>query len=102
MARRPRVRPPRNPFPSVRYGPGGAVATFDREEDVPEGWVDHPSKVQDPSEEPNDPSKGTKPAEANDGDAWAKHAPPAELLEDEDDDLPPVAPAPAPKKLKKR
>lgn len=32
-------------FPSFRYGPGGTSAIFDCEEDVPEGWEDHPSKV---------------------------------------------------------
>ena len=34
-------------WPSWRYGPGGAAAIFERPEDVPEGWEDHPSKVVD-------------------------------------------------------
>lgn len=32
-------------FPSWRYGPNGAADIFHREEDVPEGWYDHPSLV---------------------------------------------------------
>lgn len=32
-------------WPKHRYGPDGASALFDRAEDVPEGWADHPSKV---------------------------------------------------------
>ena len=34
-------------FPSFRYGPGGAAQIFQRAEDVPEGWFDHPSLVPD-------------------------------------------------------
>lgn len=37
-------------FPSWRFGPGGKSAVFDRAEDVPEGWADHPAKVK-----PTDP-----------------------------------------------
>ncbi len=36
-------------FPSWRYGPNGAAQIFESEEDVPEGWHDHPSHV--PQEE---------------------------------------------------
>lgn len=32
-------------FPSVRYGPGGQTITVNHEEEVPEGFVDHPSKL---------------------------------------------------------
>lgn len=32
-------------WPSWRYGPDGACKVFDREEDAPAGWEDHPSKV---------------------------------------------------------
>lgn len=39
-------------FPSCRYGPGGACAVFDCEEDVPAGWEDHPSKVKCAAEKP--------------------------------------------------
>lgn len=31
-------------WPSWRYGPKGEAQIFDREEDVPKGWKDHPSK----------------------------------------------------------
>ena len=31
---------------SWRYGPGGASAIFECEDDVPEGWTDHPCKVK--------------------------------------------------------
>ncbi len=31
-------------FPGWFYGPNGEAQIFDREEDVPEGWKDHPSK----------------------------------------------------------
>jgi len=39
-------------FPSWRYGPNGEAKIFEREEDIPEGWVDHPSKLQESTEEP--------------------------------------------------
>lgn len=32
-------------WPSCRYGPNDLCAIFEREEDVPAGWEDHPSKV---------------------------------------------------------
>lgn len=32
---------------SFRYGPGGQAKIFEREEDIPEGWFDHPSLVPD-------------------------------------------------------
>jgi hypothetical protein len=34
-------------YPSWRYGPNGAAQIFQSEEDVPEGWYDHPSLVPD-------------------------------------------------------
>lgn len=34
-------------WPSWRYGPKDQAAVFEREEDVPMGWEDHPSKVKD-------------------------------------------------------
>jgi hypothetical protein len=40
------------PWPSWRYGPDGASAVFETEQDVPAGWADHPDKV------------GTKPVKA--------------------------------------
>ena len=35
---------PKQLWPSFRYGPNGEAQIFDRAEDVPEGWEDHPSK----------------------------------------------------------
>lgn len=32
-------------WPSTRYGPNGQSRVFQNEEEVPSGWVDHPSKV---------------------------------------------------------
>lgn len=32
-------------WPAWYYGPNNAGAVFDKEADVPAGWVDHPSKV---------------------------------------------------------
>jgi len=32
-------------WPAWRYGPNGQSDIFQREEDVPEGWVDHPDNV---------------------------------------------------------
>lgn len=46
-------------FPSWRYGPDGASAVFEREEDVPAGWADHPCKVKG----------GDPPAEAEEAKA---------------------------------
>lgn len=48
------------PFPSWRFGPNGQSAVFESEDDVPTGWVDHPSKLKDEKPEPN----GTKTAVA--------------------------------------
>ena len=33
--------------PTWRYGPGGAAAIFTDPNDVPAGWKDHPSKVEE-------------------------------------------------------
>lgn len=33
-------------FPRWAYGPGGQAQIFERAEDIPEGWEDHPSKVR--------------------------------------------------------
>lgn len=59
-------------FPSWRYGPDGEAAIFDDEDDVPAGWVDHPSKVKggdkaayveaDPLDHDGDGSPGGSPA----------------------------------------
>ena len=36
-----------NAWPKWFFGPAGASDIFESAEDVPEGWVDHPSKVPD-------------------------------------------------------
>jgi hypothetical protein len=36
---------PKTYWPSWRYGPGGVAGVFQSEDDVPEGWTDHPAKV---------------------------------------------------------
>ena len=47
-------------FPSFRYGPDGQAQVFEREEDVPPGWEDHPSKVKasDPFDHDGDGKPG--------------------------------------------
>ena len=42
-------------WPSWRYGPDGQEGIFHKEEDVPEGWVDHPAKVGVEPESPKPP-----------------------------------------------
>lgn len=67
-------------WPSWRYGPFEESAVFECEADVPEGWVDHPSKVTyskkatpTPSPTPDQPPAHT-PTEARpgevDADGW--------------------------------
>lgn len=34
-------------WPAWRYGPGGKSDVFKSADDVPEGWADHPSKVDE-------------------------------------------------------
>lgn len=38
---------PERAAPQVFYGPGDTSRVFQPEEDVPEGWEDHPRKVAD-------------------------------------------------------
>lgn len=48
-------------FPSWRYGPGGEARVFDRADDVPEGWEDHPRGLPDfadPLDHDGDGEKG--------------------------------------------
>lgn len=35
-----------NQFPQWAYGPGGAADVFNSADEIPAGWVDHPSKVK--------------------------------------------------------
>jgi hypothetical protein len=54
-------------FPSWRYGPKGESAVFESENDVPDGWHDHPSKHEkgakaEPKQTKSAPKKaGRKP-----------------------------------------
>ncbi len=46
-------------WPSWRYGPNGAADIFERADDVPAGWVDHPGKLAaDPLDHDGDGRKG--------------------------------------------
>ena len=52
-------------FPTWAYGPGGQADIFHREEDIPAGWVDHPSKVEDKAAKPaKAPEPAKQPAKA--------------------------------------
>jgi hypothetical protein len=52
-------------WPSCRYAPDGEGGfkseIFQKEEDVPEGWVDSPSKVMAPVEEKSAPKTKRRP-----------------------------------------
>lgn len=52
-------------WPAWFYGPDGAAEIFECAEDVPAGWVDHPSKVADaPQPEPEpEPVEEREPTE---------------------------------------
>lgn len=67
-------------WPSWRFGPGGKKAVFESEDDVPAGWVDHPSKVgkAEPKAEPKPATKRTRKPKAEPKPA-AKQAPVANL-----------------------
>lgn len=45
-------------FPSWRYGPGGQQQVFQHAEQVPDGWVDHPSKLAAKDRPKGDDAKG--------------------------------------------
>lgn len=45
-------------FPAWRYGPNGASDTFNSEADVPAGWQDHPSKVENQGKSSQTPVVG--------------------------------------------
>lgn len=46
-------------WPAWYYGPRGGAAVFEREEDVPGGWLDHP--FADPLDHDGDGKKGGSP-----------------------------------------
>lgn len=39
-------------WPSWRYGPNGEAGVFESEDDVPEGWLGHPSEHVKPEPDP--------------------------------------------------
>lgn len=51
-------------WPAWYYGPKGAAKVFTKQDDVPDGWVDHPSKVGKKTakadEDPVEPVKAGK------------------------------------------
>lgn len=50
-----KVEKPKRSAPQVFYGPGDVSRVFQPDEDLPEGWEDHPRKVADfvdPAAEP--------------------------------------------------
>jgi hypothetical protein len=55
-------------WPSWRYGPNGQAEIFQSEDQVPEGWADHPSKVGAepavPLQDDDDDDDGALTAEA--------------------------------------
>lgn len=74
------------PFPAFRYGPNGASVIVQNENETPEGWVDHPSKVGQPVAAPKPaPAPAPEPIPA-------PAAAPAAVV---------VTPAPAPAKAPK-
>lgn len=48
-------------FPRWMYGPGGQAQIFENEESIPEGWEDHPSKVQEVEPEPEKTETADQP-----------------------------------------
>jgi len=63
-------------FPAWYYGPDGESQIFDREEDVPEGWTDHPTNVSNSTSETPEYSsseplteQGNVPSDAGNGAA---------------------------------
>jgi hypothetical protein len=53
-------------WPSWRYGPNGEAQIFEKAEDVPKGWEDHPSKfekkteIEEVAEEAPEPKRKSK------------------------------------------
>lgn len=41
------MRAPEHEFPKWAYGPGGQSGVFNSEDEIPAGFVDHPSKLKD-------------------------------------------------------
>lgn len=50
-------------WPAWYFGPNNQSGVFDRAEDVPEGWVDHPSKLQ-PAEPEASARRGRPPKQS--------------------------------------
>lgn len=62
-----------NQFPQWAYGPGGASDVFNSAEEIPAGWVDHPSKVKG-APDTSDSGVKTPVTSANGGVSEAKVA----------------------------
>ncbi len=50
-------------WPAWRYGPNGEAEVFATEADVPEGWVDHMSKVGKPVVNATEPTVNDNPTD---------------------------------------
>lgn len=62
-----------NQFPQWAYGPGGKSGVFNSADEIPAGWVDHPSKVKDAADT-SDSGVKTPIASANGSVSEAKVA----------------------------
>lgn len=69
-------------WPSWRYGPGGQSAIFQKAEDVPEGWVSHPSEVEETDAKPTPPKSNRR--KKKDEPAPPLTAPPSSPVVDEE------------------
>lgn len=52
-------------WPAWRYGPKGEAQIFDKEKDVPKGWLKHPDDHKKSEEKPTKPGKQTAPKKAD-------------------------------------
>ena len=48
MAKKVEAEPISNEWPAWYYGPGGVGEIFESADDVPDGWVSHPSEAGPP------------------------------------------------------
>jgi hypothetical protein len=58
------VKPEKLHWPAWRFGPGGQSQIFDYEDQVPSGWVDHPSKVNEEAPAASPPTDATPPVKS--------------------------------------
>lgn len=89
----------RSSWPAWFYGPNGASRVFEREEEVPEGWYDHPAKAATPPPQETEPPPAPQEPEKEPGSPFSAH------VELDDLDLLDEEPEPqkkSPKKLGKK